>query len=140
ADVDDLSSPALPVRRSRALRHLPSFPTRRSSDLVNTGAPVRRWTSAAISMWALARGVMPSWSVATLTRPARAGLVKVATDHDGMTPRAKAHMEMAAEVHRRTGAPVLTRSEERRVGKEGRCRRARERRTGRAGELRSSTS
>src|SRR5207248_5478877 len=84
ADVDDLSSPALPVRRSRALRHLPSFPTRRSSDLVNTGAPVRRWTSAAISMWALARGVMPSWSVATLTRPARAGLVKVATDHDGI--------------------------------------------------------
>ena len=42
---------------------------------------------------------------------ARAGLVKVATDADGMTPRAKAHLAIAAEVHRRTGAPVLTHTE-----------------------------
>ena len=42
---------------------------------------------------------------------ARAGLVKVATDRDGMTPLAKARLAVAAEVHRRTGAPVLTHTE-----------------------------
>lgn len=42
---------------------------------------------------------------------ARAGLVKVATDGDGFTPLAKSRMTVAAEVHRRTGAPVLTHTE-----------------------------
>lgn len=42
---------------------------------------------------------------------ARAGLVKVATDANGMTPLALARMDVAAEVHRRTGAPVLTHTE-----------------------------
>lgn len=42
---------------------------------------------------------------------ARAGLVKVATDGDGMTPLAKSRMAVAAEVHRRTGVPVLTHTE-----------------------------
>lgn len=42
---------------------------------------------------------------------ARAGLVKIATDADGFTPLAKRRIAVAAEVHRRTGAPVLTHTE-----------------------------
>jgi phosphotriesterase-related protein len=42
---------------------------------------------------------------------ARAGLVKIATDHAGFTPLALARLDVAAEVHRRTGAPVLTHTE-----------------------------
>lgn len=42
---------------------------------------------------------------------ARAGLVKVATDGDGLTPLAERRMDVAAEVHLRTGAPVLTHTE-----------------------------
>jgi predicted metal-dependent phosphotriesterase family hydrolase len=43
--------------------------------------------------------------------PARAGLVKVATDADGLTPLAKSRMAVAAAVHHRTGVPVLTHTE-----------------------------
>jgi phosphotriesterase-related protein len=43
--------------------------------------------------------------------PARAGLVKVATDSEGLTSLARSRMVVAAEVHRRTGAPVLTHTE-----------------------------
>ena len=42
---------------------------------------------------------------------ARAGLVKVATAGDGFTALARARFDVAAEVHRRTGAPVLTHTE-----------------------------
>lgn len=42
---------------------------------------------------------------------ARAGLVKVATDADGLTVLARSRFEVAAAVHLRTGVPVLTHTE-----------------------------
>lgn len=42
----------------------------------------------------------------------RAGVIKVATDADGMTPRAKRLFGGAVEAARRTGAPLLTHCEE----------------------------
>lgn len=41
----------------------------------------------------------------------RAGLIKIATDHV-MTPREEKIFEAAAEAHRRTGAPILTHTEQ----------------------------
>ena len=42
----------------------------------------------------------------------RAGVIKVATDADGMTPRARRVFAGAVEASRRTGAPLLTHCEE----------------------------
>lgn len=42
---------------------------------------------------------------------ARAGLVKAATGPDGLDPRSRRCFALAAECHRRTGAPVLTHTE-----------------------------
>ncbi len=42
----------------------------------------------------------------------RAGLIKVATDAEGITPRARRLVEGAVEAAHRTGAPILTHTEE----------------------------
>ncbi len=53
-----------------------------------------------------------SYSGPEVTRlPARAGLVKVATGPAGLDARARRMLDLVAEVHLRTGAPVLTHTE-----------------------------
>lgn len=48
----------------------------------------------------------------------RCGVVKVATDLDGLTERARALFEAAATAHHRTGAPILTHCQDGRGGLE----------------------